>query len=730
MSLPQDDSTSATSPSPAPAPASSPDLAERAAQLEEELRVVRAELLTQKGLAARAMASYQQRALQMEVIRQQNEDLDRLAVELARSKRTEEERAKQLAEAGRLKSEFLANFSHEIRTPLNGILGYCELLLREEGARLTPHGRRDLNVIKTNAKTLLALINDILDLSKIEAGRVEVVKERVDLEGLVEECMATVREMLRGRDVTVDARLDRRTHTVFTDSLKLRQVLLNLLSNAAKFTESGEVQVETRVEGTTLILSVEDTGVGIAPEHLAQVFEKFRQVDGSATRKVGGTGLGLAIVREVSRVLGGTVEVTSTLGRGSCFTVRLPAALDEHESPVAAVAKGDRQPASAGPISTGPATILLIDDDPMIVNLVRTELEREGFRVLVSADGISGLTMAREHHPSVILLDIHLPKLDGWSVLGELKGDPSVSSIPVLILSVEEQRGRAFSFGACDYLVKPVEAERLLDAVRRNIGESGGGGVLVVDDDPSTRELVCRNLTASGFSCTEARDGEDALLKARVMNPSLLVLDLLMPRMDGFEVLATLRKQGSLVPVIVLTGKGLEPAEEAMLRNGLAHVVHKGGVAFDTVVEQAKRVLHDSSRTVRKLPRVLYVEDSPQNRDIVRRYLQGEFEVLEAEDGEHGFERAKRDQPDVILMDLSLPRMDGCEATRRILATPGLARVPIVALTAHVSKEDKERALAAGCRDYLTKPIERDALIACLRKHLRAARDHREPAHA
>jgi CheY-like chemotaxis protein/signal transduction histidine kinase len=721
MSHSHDDSTSAA------APSTSDDVA----RLEEELRIARAELQTQKGLAARAMASYQQRALQMEVIRQQNEDLDRLAMELARSKRAEEERAKQLAEAGRLKSEFLANFSHEIRTPLNGILGYCELLLREEGGRLTPHGRRDLNVIKTNAKTLLALINDILDLSKIEAGRVEIVKERVDLEGLVEECMATVREMLRGRDVTVDARLDRRTHTVFTDSLKLRQVLLNLLSNAAKFTESGEVQVETRVEGTTLILSVEDTGVGIAPEHLAQVFEKFRQVDGSATRKVGGTGLGLAIVREVSRVLGGTVEVTSTLGRGSCFTVRLPAALDEHESPVAAVAKSDRQPASGpGPVSTGPATVLLVDDDPMIVNLVRTELEREGFRVLVSSDGISGLTMAREHRPSVILLDIHLPKLDGWSVLGELKADPAVSSIPVLILSVEEQRGRAFSFGACDYLVKPVEAERLLDAVRRNMGDSGSGGVLVVDDDASTRELVCRNLTSSGFSCTEARDGEDALLKARVMNPSLLVLDLLMPRMDGFEVLATLRKQGSLVPVIVLTGKGLEPAEEAMLRNGLAHVVHKGGVAFDAVVEQAKRVLHDSSRTARKLPRILYVEDSTQNRDIVRRYLQGEFEVLEAEDGEHGFERAKRDQPDAILMDLSLPRMDGCEATRRILATPGLTQVPIVALTAHVSKEDKERALAAGCRDYLTKPIERDALIACLRKHLRAARDQREAAYA
>ena len=665
------------------------NLEERIKELELENARMKEELATQKTLAARAVASYQQRALQMEVIRQQNEDLDRLASELARSKRIEEERSRQLEEGARLKSEFLANFSHEIRTPLNGILGYCDLLLREEGARLTPHGRRDLNVVKSNAKTLLALINDILDLSKIEAGRVDVVREQVDLASVVDECVATVRELLKGKEVTVGADVDPAARIIFSDSLKVRQVLLNLLSNAAKFTDSGEIVVEARAEGSSVVLSVEDTGAGIPADQQEHIFEKFRQVDGSSTRKVGGTGLGLAIVREVTRVLGGSVELISTLGRGSKFIVSLPEALDSDAvvAPVTRERKAITTPGAAGEVPL----VLIIDDDPMTVSLLQGELESEGFRVMAVADGVSGLAAVRQHRPATVILDIHLPKLDGWAVLSELKNDPSTMHIPVLIVSVEEQRARGFSFGACDFLVKPFEPDRLVEVVRRNIVDATGT-VLVVDDEAQARELVCRNLRSVGFGCQEARDGEDALLKARVMNPALVVLDLMMPRMDGFEVLATLRNEGSKVPVIVLTGKALETGEEAKLRAGLAHVVRKGGLALDVVVAQAKALLRESGRSVRRLPRVLYVEDSPQNRDIVRRYLQGEYEILEAADGEHGLERAKREMPDIVLMDLSLPRMDGWETTQRIKATPHLAHVPVIALTAHVSREDRERA--------------------------------------
>jgi CheY-like chemotaxis protein/signal transduction histidine kinase len=692
------------------------DLGQRVEELLRENRLLREELEAKTALATRAVASFQQRTLLMEITRQQNEDLDRLAAELARAKKIEEERAREIEAAARLKSEFLANFSHEIRTPLNAITGYCDLLIRDEGSRLTPHGRRDLSVIKANARTLLALINDILDLSKIEAGRAEVVKEVSALPELAEECMASVRELIKGKEVALSSEIT--AGSVFTDPLKLRQVLLNLLSNAAKFTDTGEIVLTAEPQGSTLVISVEDTGSGIPDDQLPFIFDKFRQVDGSARRKIGGTGLGLAIVREVVLLLGGTVSATSTVGRGSKFTVALPGAIV-----AAAVApRAGSTPGLALPPGDGPFSVLIIDDDPMVQHLVRGQLEADQFRVVSAADGVEGLTLAREVRPTVIILDIHLPRLDGWTVLAELKSDPVLSQIPVIMMSVEEQRARGFSFGACEYLVKPVEPDRLVSVVRRAILPEAGD-VLIVDDDAPTREVVSRTLRRAGYSTVEARDGEEALLRARVLAPGLMILDLLMPGVDGFEVLRTIRSEGMRMPVVVLTGKKLVADEERTLRDGLARIVHKGGSALDHVVREARQLLI-ARRVVERgrLPRILYVEDSPQNRDIVRRYLASDYEVIEAEDGEHGIERAVRDIPDLILMDLSLPRLDGWEATRRIKATPAVKHIPVIALTAHAGREDQTRATEAGCADYLTKPLERDLLLGAIKKHLAGGR--------
>jgi len=680
---------------------------------EEDLR--RAQEVTQKTLA-----SYQRRALQMEIIRQQNEDLDRLAAELARAKRVEEDKARELEAAARLKSEFLANFSHEIRTPLNGILGYCDLLLREEGQRLTPHGRRDLNVVKQNANTLLALINDILDLSKMEAGRTEIVREDVNLGDLVEECCSTVREILRGRDVKLVSEVHPAARQAFTDSLKLKQILLNLLSNAAKFTDTGEIVVSIGVEpgapgqGDTLVASVEDTGSGIPADQIPFIFDKFRQVDGSATRKVGGTGLGLAIVKEVANVLGGSVEVKSTFGRGSTFTVRVPNVFAQRPD-----ATPISQPRSEKPSAKAEqATVLVIDDDPMVHQLLRGHLEEDGFDVLTAADGIEGLTLAREYRPTVIVLDIHLPKLDGWGVLSRLKSDPVLAAIPVIILSVEEERARGFSFGACEYLVKPIEPSRLLSIVRRSV-QPGAGDVLVVDDDPATRELVSRHLRLEGFTTIEAATGEEALLRARVISPAMVILDLLMPGIDGFEVLRTMRAEGSRVPILVLTGKTLDESERLILADGLARVITKSGIAIEQVVSQARELVA-ARRKVERIARarILYVEDSAQNRDIIRRYLASTYDLTEAEDGEIGIERATREMPDLILMDLSLPRVDGWEATRRIKANPALRHIPVFAVSAHVGADEKARAREVGCVEYLTKPIDQELLVATIQKHL------------
>ncbi|ATB30698.1 hybrid sensor histidine kinase/response regulator [Melittangium boletus] len=681
------------------------------------------ELKKSRAVSARTLASYQQRALQMELIRQQNEDLDRLATELASAKRNEEERAREAEAAFRLRSEFLANFSHEIRTPLNGIIGYCDLLMREEGSRLTAHGRRDLNVVKKNAQTLLALINDILDLSKIEAGRLEVVVERVDMAELAEDCTATVKEYLKGKDVELRADIDERVAHVRTDALKLRQILLNLLSNAAKFTESGEVSLTARAEGNEAVFIVEDTGIGIPPDQLPFIFEKFRQVDGSTTRKVGGTGLGLAIVRELSKVLGGGVEVQSTLGRGTTFTVRLAGVLEgdtlgasrELDKPVAPEDVG----AALAPLARG-GTVLVVDDDVLVQQLIAGQLEPSGFIVVTASDGLDALRKARELRPQAIVLDIHLPRMDGWSVLSTLKSEPDLARIPVIIISVEEQRARGFSLGACEYLIKPVEPNHLVDVVRRSIGTAAGAGeVLVVDDDASTRELVSRSLRRAGFSTHEAHNGEDALLKARVSPPTLVVLDLMMPNLDGFEVIRRMRADKIQTPVVVLTGKSLSAEEEAVLRDGFAGFVQKGGHALEEVIGQAKGLLiQQNAQRTSRLPRILYVEDNPQNRDIVRRYLGGLFEVLEADDGELGVERATKEAPDLILMDLSLPRVDGWEATRRLRQVPAVANTPVIAVTAHAGREYQEKASAAGCDAYLTKPLDRELLLETIRKHL------------
>lgn len=685
---------------------------ERIAQLEADNARLKEELAERSRVAARAVASYQQRALQMEIIRQQNEDLDRLAQELAKAKDLEERRAREIEQGARLKSEFLANFSHEIRTPLNGIIGYCDLLSREEGERLTLHGRRDLGTIKSNAKILLDLINDILDLSKIESGHVDVVREVVDMERLVDECLATVHEVLKPKNVAANAHVGPDARWAFLDPLKIRQIVLNLLSNAAKFTDIGEVAINLKAEGRSLIIEVEDTGCGIASEDLPHVFQKFRQVDGSRSRRKGGTGLGLAIVRELTRILDGEVDVESVLGRGSTFRVVLP---DCIEQAPAQLSKGKSDSPSDLPVG---AQVLVIDDDPLIQQLLRRKLEDEGFEVSVAVDGQDGLALARRDQPTAIVLDIHLPRVDGWSVLSRLKSDAELKQIPVIILSIEEDRNRGFSLGAFDYLIKPVEPNTLVDVLRTAIAPDEGE-VLVVDDDADTRALVSRRLRSEGFSVSEAVDGSDALMRIRVAPPALMVLDLVMPNVDGFEVLAQVRHDGHTFPVVVLSGKDLTSSESAALQDGLARVIRKNGTSTEQVVEQAKaHVVRRRALQAAKRPVVLYVEDIEQNRDIVRRYLAGVFDLAEANDGPTGLRLATKLMPDLILMDLSLPQLDGWEVTKRLKADPKLERIPVVALTAHATRQDMELATEAGCCDYLTKPVDRGRLIGTIRRHL------------
>jgi CheY-like chemotaxis protein len=418
-------------------------------------------------------------------------------------------------------------------------------------------------------------------------------------------------------------------------------------------------------------------------------------------------------------LLGGTVEVWSELGRGRRFTLSFPHFFDdaprrtkEHSAP--APTPGEVRIAGVG-------TILVIDDDPAMRQLLRDEFRNEGYEVILAADGVEGMRALSERRPTAVVLDIHLPRLDGWTVLSRIKSDPGLASVPVVLISVEEQRARGFALGASEFLVKPFEPDRLVSVVTQLVSPTLGE-VLVVDDDAGTRELVSRNLRKSGFSTAEARNGQEALVRIRATRPSLLILDLVMPGLDGFEVLRSIRADRIAVPVIILTGKQLTPDEQKTLLEGMAKILHKDADAISQVIAEAKRLISAKQKSDERSTRVLYVEDSAQNRDLVRRYLRGVHDLVEAEDGEQALERVAQQRPDLILMDLSLPRLDGYETTRRLKADPRYASVPVLALTAHAGKEDEQRARAAGCVEYLTKPISREELLEAIDRHLEGKR--------
>ena len=466
------------------------DVEARIATLEQECKELKRQLGKQRALAKRAISGYHQRSIQIEIIRQQNEDLDRLAANLTEAKATAEAHSKSVEQAGRLKSEFLANFSHEIRTPLNGIVGYCELLARDEAGNLSQGGCRDLASIHTNARTLLALINDILDLAKIESGHIQVVRERTDLRKLLEDALADYRQLLREKPVALLTHLQPQARFAEIDPLKVLQILDNLMSNAVKFTERGRIDVSFKRYHSVLRLRVADTGVGIPEAHLPHVFEKFRQVDGSSTRRVGGTGLGLAIVQELTKLLDAEVSLDSEAAIGTTVTIDFPHAYVAAERWLAAngsagaAARDEKQDPDGSKRPTVPATpsvaphralpsVLYVEDVEQNREIVRRYLFGR-YQLTEAEDGVVGLQCARLAPPDLILMDLSLPRLDGWETTRRIKADPRLSSIPVVALTAHsgvEDMQRARNLGCADYLTKPVDADHLLSTINRLLRE-------------------------------------------------------------------------------------------------------------------------------------------------------------------------------------------------------------------------------------------------------------------
>ncbi|TXD41656.1 response regulator [Lujinxingia vulgaris] len=523
-------------------------------------------------------------------------------------------------DASRAKSAFLANMSHELRTPLNAVIGYSEMILeeieltgdenpamREVVAPFVP----DLNHIRGAGKHLLAVINDILDLSKIEAGKMTTHLELFDLAALLRDVTATVLPLAQknGNQVTLDMDEDA-IRFVRTDPTKVRQIAFNLLSNACKFTHSGTVTVDVRPdeENKHIVMAVRDTGMGMTPEQLASIFEAFTQADSSTTREFGGTGLGLTITRHFASLLGGTIEVESQVGQGTTFTVRLAMDLgsdDEAETPYSTLV--DTSPVthatftgSGHTLSNLPAIgesglVLVVDDDPTVRDLFRRILERDGYEVVCAASGTEALLLAEQLRPDAITLDVMMPQMDGWTALSRLKAHPELSQIPVIMITMVSEAARGYALGADHYLMKPVERDALLEILHtyRDADLPGEEPILIVEDDEPTRALMRRVLHNEGWQVIEATNGLEGLERLEDHRPRLILLDLMMPKMDGFEFLHKLRQDEAHrhIPVVVVTAKELTDDDRTRLRQGVNAIIDKGGNERDHLLDELRKMV-------------------------------------------------------------------------------------------------------------------------------------------
>jgi PAS domain S-box-containing protein len=523
----------------------------------------------------------------------------------------ERRRAQERAlEASRAKSAFLANMSHELRTPLNAVIGYTELLrddldLADENGldELSPDAMRsDLSRIHSAASHLLTIISDILDLSKVEAGRMDLHPERFDLVGLLREVGETVSPLVGENDNELIEDYDDQIGTIIGDRTKLKQVLLNLASNASKFTEEGTITLHAEPsvldDRDAVRIDVRDSGMGIPQDEIEELFEPFTQADDSTTRKQGGTGLGLTICKRFIEMMDGTIDVESELGEGSTFTVVVPTTregLDEASSSV----DTDLDEESFDEMSDAEGTkVLVIDDDSDVHELMRRFLMPHGFQVVSAFSGNAGVQYAQKLEPDIIALDVMMPGRDGWSVLTELKQNDDTADIPVVMVSMVDDRSIGYALGASEYLVKPINRERLVNTLSRFRPDAQQPHAMVVEDEDDVREVVDRHLSRAGWSVSTAENGQVALDRlADGHEPDVVVLDLMMPRVDGFEVAERMREHPEWrdIPIVVLTAMDLDDKDYRRLRDSVSRVIEKSATSFDEVVEQVVRIAESRS---------------------------------------------------------------------------------------------------------------------------------------
>jgi CheY-like chemotaxis protein/anti-sigma regulatory factor (Ser/Thr protein kinase) len=484
---------------------------------------------------------------------------------------------------------------------MNAVLGYSEMLMEEAEDIGQDDFIPDLKKINQAGTHLLSLINDVLDLSKIESGKMEIFAEMFDVGGLIDQIAGTAQPLMTKNNNHLRIERGDTLGNASQDVTKLRQSLLNLLSNAAKFTHEGSVTLhverQPQAEGDWLTFAVSDTGIGIAADKLEHVFDEFSQADNSTTRDYGGTGLGLTITRRFCQMLGGDLSVTSQPGAGSTFTIRLPATLPGTEvpqEPTPQSTAGSVRASAEVPPAKHDNTVLVIDDDPEACEIIGRFLEKDGFNVVTATSGEEGLRLAHQLQPAVITLDVMMTDMDGWSVLRALKVDPLLHTIPVVMLTMVDDKTRGYSLGATDYLTKPVDRERLHNTLARFHTPGESSSVLLVEDDPATREIMVRTLADADWRVSEAGNGREALDRLAQEKPQVILLDLMMPVMDGFDFLLEMRANAAWqdIPVIVLTAKDLTDEDRRILSGRVEQIVEKNACSNDQLVGLVRQVVN------------------------------------------------------------------------------------------------------------------------------------------
>jgi CheY-like chemotaxis protein/signal transduction histidine kinase len=735
----------------------------------EELRVSNEELEEQGAALKESQARLELQQVELEQTNSQLEEqaqtLETQRDDLERTGASLQLKARELEQASQYKSDFLANMSHELRTPLNSLLILSKLLGDNSDGNLSDDQIKFARTIESSGNDLLTLINDILDLSKIEAGHVDIQPAPVPVERLVGDMRKLFQPVADERGLMLEiAFAEDCPRTIETDRLRLEQVLKNLLSNALKFTERGSVRLAVSRVGTDKLgFEVRDTGIGIAKEQQDNIFEAFHQADGTISRRYGGTGLGLSISRELVRLLGGTIKLDSKAGEGSRFIVTVPIAYD----PAAVAPRNQPEPSAAktlAPATAHPAAptgsprgladdrhalkdgkrlLLVIEDDEVFASVVSNLSREMGFQCIVAGTAQEAVELAREFKPSAVVLDLGLPDQSGLTVLDRLKHDDETRHIPIHVISAADHSQTALALGAVGYLVKPARREQLADVLAGLQAKlaSRVRRVLIVEDDAVQRDAVGQLLHSADVETVGVGTAAECLEQLRQQTYDCMVLDLSLPDASGFSLLESLSEEGDhgFPPVIVYTGRDLSADEEQRLRRYSSSIIIKGAKSPERLLDEVSLFLH---RVVSDLPpeqrkmiqkarnrdaalegrRILIVEDDVRNVYSLTSVLEPRGAVIQiARNGQEAIDalEAVGDDPtkaiDLVLMDVMMPVMDGLTAASAIRNDARWSKLPIVMLTAKAMPDDQQKCLEAGANDYMAKPIDVDKLLSLVR---------------